>query len=99
MRESTAPAPLRVLVVEDCRDTATSMATLLGLWGHDAQVAGDGATALGVAAEYGPHAVLLDLGLPGMDGYQVARRLRGECGLGLALVVAVTGYAQEADRR
>src|SRR5579871_4374991 len=76
-----------------------SMALLLGLWGHNVQTAADGPSALLLAEVYRPDVVLLDVGLPGMDGHQVALRLRGSLGLRQALVVAVSGYAQAADRR
>jgi signal transduction histidine kinase len=90
---------LRVLVVDDNEDAAESLALLLGLWGHQAKVAHEGRTALAVAQEQHPDAVLLDIGLPGMDGYQVARRLRQLPGLEKTLLVAMTGYGQEEDRR
>jgi DNA-binding response OmpR family regulator len=67
---------LRVLVVEDNADMSQSTALLLQCYGHDARVAADGPTALRLAADDVPGAVLLNLGLPGMDGYEVARRLR-----------------------
>ena len=87
--------PLRVLVVDDFRDAADSLALLLKLLGHDARAVYDGPTALRVAASFRPDVVLLDLGLPGLDGYAVARRLRGQVGL----LVAATGFGQEEDRR
>jgi CheY-like chemotaxis protein len=72
---------------------------LLQLYGHELRKAADGPAALALAAEFKPQLVLCDLGLPGMDGYEVARRLR-ESDLGESLrLVAVTGYAQEEDRR
>ena len=91
--------PRRVLVVDDHPDVADSLALLLRLDGHEVRVAGDGATALGVAAEFQPEVVFLDLGMPGMNGYETARRLREEVGLGGAAVVALTGWGTEADRR
>jgi PAS domain S-box-containing protein len=99
------PAPamiargLRVLVVEDNIDAAESLATLLRLWNHDVNVVHDGCMALEAAREQQPEVVLLDIGLPGLDGYQVARRLRDEIGLDHALLVAMTGYGQPEDRR
>jgi len=99
------PAPavsargLRVLVVEDNIDAAESLATLLRLWNHDVNVVHDGCKALEAAREQQPEVVLLDIGLPGLDGYQVARRLRDEIGLDHALLVAMTGYGQPEDRR
>lgn len=94
--------PLRVLVVDDNADSAESLAMLLEAGGHRVRVAFDGAAALEAAAASSPHVVLLDIGLPGLDGYEVARRLRrgGPSGGGLsreALIVAISGYAQEED--
>jgi two-component system CheB/CheR fusion protein len=91
--------PLRILVVEDNVDAAESLATLLRVWGHDVQVVHDGLQALDAARGRRPEVVLLDIGLPGLDGYQVARRLREDLGLGGALLVAMTGYGQPEDRR
>ncbi|HUP90786.1 MAG TPA: ATP-binding protein [Solimonas sp.] len=88
----------RVLVVDDNVDGAQLLAASLSLLGHDVRVAGDGASALLAAAEFQPQVVLLDIALPGMDGYEVARRLRRvHPGAGMRLV-ALTGYAQHADR-
>jgi two-component system CheB/CheR fusion protein len=93
------PDSLRVLIVEDNADAAATMRDLLDLWGHDVRVAVEGVTALALAAEHRPHVVLLDLGLPGMDGYQVAEQLRARVDLPPPQLVAVTGYGQETDRR
>src|SRR5689334_3486572 len=91
---------LRVLVVENEPDTADSYGTLLGLWGHDVRVCLTGEEGVQAATGYRPDVVLLDVGLgAGMDGYQVARRLRQQAGLGRAVIVAVTGFGQEGDRR
>jgi CheY-like chemotaxis protein len=92
-------ATCRVLIVDDHHDAADSLAMLLKLWGHEVQVAYDGPSALTIAQEYKPEVVLLDLALPKMSGYEVARRLREEVGLVDALFVALTGYGQEKDRR
>ena len=89
----------RVLVVDDNRDSAETMAVLLRLWGHEARSAEHGAAALEVAQEFRPEAVLLDIGLPQMDGYEVARRLRALPGLDGVLLIAMTGYGQDQDRR
>jgi two-component system CheB/CheR fusion protein len=91
--------PRRVLVVDDDRDAAETLALLLRAAGHEARTAPDGPSALAEARAYRPEAVLLDIDLPGMDGYEVARRLRAEPARGGLLVVAVTGFGQEADRR
>jgi PAS domain S-box-containing protein len=98
--ERPQPAgPLRVLVVDDHRDAAESLVILLRLWGHEVQSAHDGPTALAMAAAYRPDAVLLDIGLPGMNGYEVAERLQELPGWGNVMLVALTGYGQEEDRR
>jgi CheY-like chemotaxis protein len=98
-KEVAGAHPCRVLAVDDNRDSADSMAMLLRLWGHEVQVAYDGPSALTLAQEHKPEVVLLDLGLPKMTGYEVARRLREELGLTGAMFVALTGYGQEKDRR
>lgn len=89
----------RVLVADDNVDSANVTALLLRELGHEAQVAYTGATALEAAYEYQPNVVLLDIGMPKMDGYEVARRLRQHPQLRNIWVVAVTGYGQESDRR
>lgn len=86
-------------MVDDSTSTAESMAALLHLKGHDARVAFDGPQALKTAAVFHPEVVLLDIGMPGMDGYQVAKQLRQMPGLEQTLLVAITGYGQEEDRR
>ncbi len=87
----------QVLVVEDDVNAAESLALLLRAWGHNVRVAHDGPEALRSARERPPDAVLLDVRLPGMDGYQVARRLREQSGLEKALVVAMTGCADAVE--
>jgi signal transduction histidine kinase/ActR/RegA family two-component response regulator len=95
---SPAAACLTVLVVDDNRDGAETIADLLRAWGHRPHTAHEGHTGVRLAAELRPDVLLLDLGLPGLDGYDVARII-GNAGLrdGL-LLVAVTGYGQEGDR-
>jgi len=90
---------LRVLIVEDCPDTATTLKRLVRVWGHAADVARDGAEALGRAAEFRPDVILLDIGLPDMNGWEVAKRLRETPNADHALIIAVTGYGLEDDRR
>ena len=94
-----AKKPARVLVVDDNADTARGMALLLKFYGHDVQTANDGRAAINLAQVYRPDIVLLDIGLPGMDGYQVAARLRQEEALKGSVIIAVSGYGQEEDRR
>ena len=89
---------LRVLVVDDNRDTARSGAMLLNTLGHEVETALDGPAALEVARQFKPQAIFLDIGLPGMSGYEVARTLREE-GFRDEIIVAVSGYGQPEDRR
>jgi signal transduction histidine kinase/CheY-like chemotaxis protein len=95
----TVPPKRRLLVVDDNEDVARSLAMMLRLQGHEVRVAGDGPSALEIARADRPELVLLDLGMPGMDGFEVARRLREEPGLEGVTLVALTGWGQEADRR
>ncbi len=89
----------RVLVVDDNADAAESLALLLGLAGHEARVAHNGPDALRLAESDPPELVFLDLGMPGMDGFQVARRLRQLPGRDGLLLVALTGWGTQEDRR
>lgn len=89
----------RVLIVDDNRDSAEALSQLLTITGHQVQTAYDGATALQSAAAFQPDVILLDIGLPGMDGYEVAKRLRQQPEFGQILLVAVSGYCQEQDRK
>jgi signal transduction histidine kinase/ActR/RegA family two-component response regulator len=98
---SVRQAKLRVLVVDDNEDAAEMLSTWLERVGHHAPVAHDGAEALTLAAKIAPHVVLLDIGLPGMDGFEVARRLRETArpaASAAPLVVAVTGHGRSVDR-
>ena len=88
---------MRILVVEDLHDSADSMAMLLDLWGYESAVVYDGERAVEAAETFRPHVVLLDIGLPGMNGCEVARRLRRLPGMDTTLLVAITGYGQEAE--
>jgi signal transduction histidine kinase/ActR/RegA family two-component response regulator len=92
-----AGAGRRVLLVDDNVDTVHSMTRLLKMRGHDVATATDGLEALKVAREFLPDFILLDIGLPSMDGYSLARRLRAE-GFTDTPIVAVSGYAQQSDR-
>jgi PAS domain S-box-containing protein len=95
-------APLlghRVLVVDDNRDAAESLAMLLRLQGHDVRVRYDGTSALETASTYRPAIIFLDIGLPGMDGFDVARRLRETPGLENTVLAALTGWGQAEARR
>lgn len=88
-----------VLIVEDNRDGAESLATLLNLMGHQVHVAHNGLEALATAEAIHPQVVLLDIGLPGMNGYEVAEHIRDRPELGAPVLIAMTGYGQEEDKR
>jgi two-component system CheB/CheR fusion protein len=88
---------LRVLVVDDCPDTTWSMALLLRLWGHDVSVAANGQAALSMAEVFRPQVVLLDIGLPVVDGLEVARRLRQQPDLFDVLILGISGFSQPED--
>ena len=88
----------RVLIVDDNVDAAQGLARLLKRIGHDVKVAHGGHEAIEVGLAHRPEIVLLDIGLPGMDGYQVAAHLRGVASVKDALIIAVSGYGQEQDR-
>lgn len=90
---------LSILVVEDDADAAQSYAVLLGLWGHHVRTALNGPTALLHATDSVPDVVLIDIGLPGMDGFELARRLRGRSTDRRPFLVAITGFGMEEDRR
>jgi CheY-like chemotaxis protein len=89
----------RILVVDDNRDAAETLCDLLDLWGHETVEANDGRSALEAVKRYDPELILLDLSMPGMDGYEVARRLQEEHLLGTITLIALTGYGQAEDRR
>ncbi|MFN7917365.1 MAG: PAS domain-containing protein [Vicinamibacterales bacterium] len=91
--------PRRVLVVDDNVDAADSLAAALELSGHATQVAYDAASALDAAATFLPDVALLDLGLPGVDGFELAQQLRAQPSLARLIVLAVSGYGQESDRQ
>jgi CheY-like chemotaxis protein len=88
------PKRLRVLVVDDNEDAAAMVEMLLKLSGHEVQTVNDGLAALDAAQTFKPDAVLLDIGMPGMDGYEIARRLRELPAGQLARLIALTGYTQ-----
>lgn len=96
--QPTGPS-LRVLVVDDNVDAAESLALLMTELGHDVRTAHDGPSALEGALDYRPNVVLLDIGLPGFDGYEVAKRMRQQSILRNVVLVAMTGYGKESDRK
>ncbi len=89
----------RILVVDDNRDSADTLARLLGLTGHEARTANDGGEAVAIAEEYRPEVILLDIGLPVMNGYEVARTIRSRPWGRNVVIVALTGWGQDGDRR
>ena len=105
--EEATPAPppapehvhaLRVLVVDDNCDAAETLGDLISLWGHHVTLAFDGNAAIALAQESPFDVILLDIGLPGRDGYEIARCLRSS-GVTDPMLVALTGYGQDEDRR
>ena len=94
-----SPTPARkILVVDDNVDAAESLKLLLAVYGHDVKLAHEGVTALQVAWTYNPDVIFLDLGLPGISGYEVARRLREEMTFTKVKIIALTGYGTESDQ-
>ncbi|HEY2147949.1 MAG TPA: ATP-binding protein, partial [Pirellulales bacterium] len=91
--------PLKILVVDDNHDTARSLAMLLGTHGHSVEVAHDGYGAIDAAREFQPDVILLDLGLPGIDGYKVAEQLRADERFKHTRLIALSGYGQPQDRQ
>jgi signal transduction histidine kinase/DNA-binding response OmpR family regulator len=89
---------LRILVVDDHRDAANSLATVLALKGHGTEVAHSGLSALQIAAEFRPDVAFLDIGMPEMDGYETARTMRKIGGLEAIILIALTGWGTKADR-
>ncbi len=87
----------RVLIVEDNVDAAETLATVIELWGHEVCVAFDGSNGVELAKVFAPDVVLVDIGLPGMDGFEVARELR-RAALPHLRLVALSGYGADADR-
>ncbi|BAU47446.1 histidine kinase [Sulfurifustis variabilis] len=98
---SYAPSrnPRRVLLVDDNRDALESLGYLLEQMGHDVRLATDGHEALALAREFRPEVAVLDLGLPGLTGFELARELRQDATLGSVILIALTGYGQEIDQQ
>jgi DNA-binding response OmpR family regulator len=90
--------PLRVLIVDDNIDTAGSLALLLQMWGHEVRTTHDGLSAVEHSLEFRPDAVILDIGLPHLDGFGVAARLRALPEFERTLIVGSSGYSRESDR-
>jgi len=98
-RENPMTTPRRILVVDDNPDSAMSLEKLLTLTGHEARIAGDGLTAVSEAERFRPEVVLLDIGLPRLNGYDACRVIREQPWGANMILVAVTGWGQEEDRR
>lgn len=97
--ERGSAAPTRVLVVDDNEDAAQSLGLLLRLLGHEVHVEIDARRALAMAPGLRPDVVILDLGMPDIDGYEAARQLRADPECRSAKIIAVTGYGRDEDRR
>jgi PAS domain S-box-containing protein len=98
-RASRTLAPQRILIVDDNRDAADSLQALLGLLGAQVEVANDGPSALDAVSRVQPAAILLDIGLPGMSGYEVARQIRDNTAIAQPVIIALTGWGQPDARR
>ena len=92
-------SPHRVLIVDDSSDTVEAMADMARLWGHQVEVANDGSTALDLVTRFRPEIALIDIGLPVMDGYELARRLRQLANMKTVPLIAISGYGRAEDRR
>ena len=99
MGSPSPPAGLSILVVDDCSDTAESLALVLEAWGHEVRMACNAWDAMEKVDAKPPDVVLLDIGLPLVDGWEFARRLRQRADGATFLLVAISGYAQEEDVR
>lgn len=100
LAEHSSPDPaIKVLIIEDNRDGADSLRDVLAIYGYRVEVAYDGSDGLARALDFAPDVVICDVGLPDLDGYQVARALRSHRDLGRATLVALTGYGQPEDQR
>lgn len=96
--QTTSAQKFRILLIDDNEDSNESMSDLLKMFDYDVQTAIDGQTGLKVALEFQPHLVLSDIGLPEMDGYQLAPALRQQAADRKLVIAAVTGYGQASDR-
>jgi CheY-like chemotaxis protein len=98
MRGSPCP-PLRILIVDDNEETAVSLAYLFRSWEHDVRVVHDGPSGVEAAQTFRPNVILLDISLPGFDGFEVARQLRLLPDFRRVLIVGSSGYSGQQDRR
>jgi CheY-like chemotaxis protein len=90
--------PLRVLVIDNCEDATATLGMLLQMYGYEVEIAADGPSACRAVQASPPDVVLLDIGLPKMNGWEVAKQIRELCGWKRPLIVAITGYGMDADR-
>jgi CheY-like chemotaxis protein len=97
--DRAAGGGLKILVVDDHQDSAELLATILEIEGHLTRIAYDGQSAIAYAIEFRPDAILLDIGLPDMNGYELARRLREEESVADSRMIAVTGYSRDEDKQ
>jgi len=97
--QAHAPGARRVLIVDDNVDAAETLVMMLQLLGQTTRQTHDGKAALEAAAQFEPQIVVMDIGLPGLSGYDVVRRMRGELGMRDVYIVALSGYGSEEDRR
>ena len=95
----TTPKRFRILVVDDNHDSALSLAMMLSIMGHETRTAHDGESAVATAESFLPEVVLLDIGLPKLNGYEVAQRIREQDWGTSMFLIAVTGWGQEEDRQ
>ncbi len=91
--------PLRIVVADDNADTAHSLSLLLEALGHEARIAHNGIQALGIAHEFQPDAMIIDIGMPGLDGHDLARRVRAEEWGKNLLLIAASGWGQDEDKQ
>jgi PAS domain S-box-containing protein len=96
---TTSCPPHRILVIDDNLDSAQSLSVLIEHWGHEVMTVTDGESALEAARSFRPQVMFVDIGLPGIDGYEIVRRVRRMPGLEGVVLIALTGYGQEEDRR
>ncbi|MBY0494185.1 MAG: response regulator [Cyanobacteria bacterium] len=95
----TTPKHFKILIVDDNHDSALSMAMMLSIMGHDTRTAHDGESAVDTAESFLPEVILLDIGLPKLNGYEVAQRIREKPWGTAMFLIAVTGWGQEEDRQ
>lgn len=95
---SSPPGKLRVLVVDDNHDSADTLSMMLRIVGHETHTAYDGEQAVAKAADVGPDVILMDIGMPRLNGYEAAKRIRAQSGGKELLLVALTGWGQDEDQ-